>query len=66
MFKYVSYFIERTHEPLYLDLWSSVHWKIMDINTTFIWVIFFDGDFKYGGGSTFWGYVGTNADLLCM
>jgi len=59
--------MERTHEPLHLDVWSSVHWKIMDIPTSFIWIIiFFDGDFEYGGGSTFWGYVGTNAGPLSV
>jgi hypothetical protein len=40
--------MDRTHEPLHLllDKWSSVHWKIVDTPTTFIWIIlFFDGAF---------------------
>jgi hypothetical protein len=51
--------MERTDEPLLLDKLSFAHWKIMDIPTSFIWVIFFDGDFEYGGGSKFWCYIGT-------
>jgi hypothetical protein len=44
----------RTHEALHIDKWSFVHWKIMDIPTSFIWIIiFFDGAFEYGGGSKF-------------
>jgi hypothetical protein len=40
----------------------------MDIPVNFIWIISFfsDGAFEYGGGSTFLGYVGTNAELLCV
>jgi hypothetical protein len=54
--------MDRTHKPLHLDI---VRWNIMDIPTSFIWIIiFFDGDFEYGVGSAFWGYVGTNAELL--
>jgi hypothetical protein len=67
MFKYIFHFMETTHELLRLDIWSFVHWKIMDILMSFIWiVIFFDGDFEYGSGSTFWSYVWTNAELLCV
>jgi hypothetical protein len=37
----------------------------MDLPTSFIWIIiFFDGNFEYGGGSIFWGYAVTNAELL--
>jgi hypothetical protein len=46
MLKFTSYFMERTKEPLQLDKWSFVHWKIMDIPTNFIWIIiFFDSAF---------------------
>jgi hypothetical protein len=59
--------MDRTHEPLHLDKWSSVHWKIIDIPTSFIWIIiFYVGAFEYGGGSNFWGYVVTNVELLCV
>jgi hypothetical protein len=30
-FKYIFYCMERTYEPLHLDTWSFVHWKILDI-----------------------------------
>jgi hypothetical protein len=53
-FKYIFYFTERTHEPFLLDTWRFVHWKIKHIPTSLIWIIiFFDGAFQYGGGSTF-------------
>jgi len=43
-----------THEPLYLDKQSLVQWKIMDILTSFIWIIiFFNGPFEYGDGGIF-------------
>jgi hypothetical protein len=65
--KFIFYILNTTHEPLYLDKWSFVWWKIMDIPTTFIWiVIFFDGAFEYGGRSKFWGYIGPNAEPLCV
>jgi hypothetical protein len=52
--KFTFYFIERTHEPLHLDKLSFVNWKVMDIPTTFIWIIiFFDWPFEYGSGSKF-------------
>jgi hypothetical protein len=57
--------MDRTHDPLHLAKWSFVHWKMMDIHTSFIWIIiFFDGAFECGGDLTFWGYVGTNAEIL--
>jgi hypothetical protein len=38
----------------------------MDIYISFIWtIIFFDKAFKYGDGTTFWGYVGTNSEPFC-
>jgi hypothetical protein len=37
--KFTFYFMERTHEPLHLVKRSFVHWKIMDIPTSFIWNI---------------------------
>jgi hypothetical protein len=59
--------MEKTHELMHLGKWSFVHRKIMDIPTSFIWIIiFFDEAFEYGGISKFWGYVGTNAELLCV
>jgi hypothetical protein len=33
--------MERTHEPLHLDIWSFVHSNIMDIPVRFIWSLFF-------------------------
>jgi hypothetical protein len=67
LFKFILYFIERTLEHFNLDIRSSVHWNTMDIPTICICIIiFFDGDFDCGSGSTFWGYVGTNAELLCV
>jgi hypothetical protein len=33
--------MEKTYDPLYLDKWSFVQWKIMDIPTSFIWIIIF-------------------------
>jgi hypothetical protein len=58
--------METTHELLHLYKLSFVHWKIMDIPTSFIWIIFFDGAFEYGGGSKFLGCVSTSAELLCV
>jgi hypothetical protein len=52
--KCTFYFMKTAHEPLYLDKWSFVQWKIMDIPTSFTWiVIFFDRAFEYGGGLNF-------------
>jgi hypothetical protein len=41
----------------------------MDIPISFIWIIIlFDAVFiiKYGDGAKFWGYVGINAEPLCV
>jgi hypothetical protein len=65
--KHTFYSMERTHKQLYLDKWSLVHWNILYMLTSLIWiVVFFDGTFEYGGGSKFWGYVWSNAELLCV
>jgi hypothetical protein len=38
----------------------------MDIPTSFVWtIISFDAVFKYDGAK-FWGYVGINAEPLCV
>jgi hypothetical protein len=39
-----------THEPLHLDRWSFMQWKIVDVFTSFI---FFNGPLKYGDGGIF-------------
>jgi hypothetical protein len=58
--------METAHELLHVGKWSLVQWKIMEIPTSFIWIItFFGRDFEYGVGAEFWGYVGTNA-ILCI
>jgi hypothetical protein len=36
----------------------------MDMPTSFISIILFDEDFKYGNGTKFWGYAGTNTEPL--
>jgi hypothetical protein len=57
--KLTFYFMESTHELLYLVKWSFVHWKIMDIPTGFIWIIiFFDGALEYGSISNLWVMLG--------
>jgi hypothetical protein len=38
--------MERTHEPLHLDKLSFVHCKIMDIPTSFLFIVLFDGAFN--------------------
>jgi hypothetical protein len=39
---------------------------IMDISTSFIWVIILsDEAYKCGDGAEFWGYVAINAEPLC-
>jgi hypothetical protein len=39
----------------------------MDIPISFIWIIIlFNAVFKYGDGAKFWGYVGINAEPLCV
>jgi hypothetical protein len=41
--------------------------KVMDITTSFIWIIaLFDKAFNCADGVKFWGYVGTNAEPLCV
>jgi hypothetical protein len=56
--------MEMTREPLHLDERNLVQWKIMDIHTSFIWIIiFFEKASEYDSGSSFWG-SGTNAELL--
>jgi hypothetical protein len=38
--------MEKTHEPLHLDKLSFERWKIIDIPTSFVWIIiFYDGAF---------------------
>jgi hypothetical protein len=67
MLKFIVCFVETTHEPLYLDKWTLVYGEIMDITTSFIWVIIlFDAVFKNGDGAKFWGYFGINAEPLCV
>jgi hypothetical protein len=59
--------MEITHDLLHLHKWSFVQWKIMDIPTSFIWIIIlFDEGCKFGNDVEFWGCVGTNADPLCI
>jgi hypothetical protein len=59
--------METTHEPLLLDKLSLVQWKIMGISASRVWIIvFFDEALKCGDGAKFWGYVGTNAEPLCV
>jgi hypothetical protein len=63
--KFTFCFMETAHELLHLDSWSFVLWEVMNIPTSFIWIIIFlDRAFEYGGSSKFWGYVGTNAEPL--
>jgi hypothetical protein len=58
--------MEIAHEPLHLDNWSLLQWKIKDIPTSFIWIIIlFNNAFKYGDGATYWYYVRTTAELFC-
>jgi hypothetical protein len=68
VFKYVFYFMERTHKLLHLYEFLYIEWSwTWGLPTIFIWIIIvFAGDFEYGGVSTFWGYVGTNTELLCV
>jgi hypothetical protein len=47
-------FMATTYEPLHLDKRSFVLWKIMDIPTSFIWIIiFFNAPLGYGDGGIF-------------
>jgi hypothetical protein len=52
-FKLTFYFMAITHEPLYLDKLSFVHWKIMDIPTRFILIIIFNGPTENSDGGVF-------------
>jgi hypothetical protein len=46
MLTFTFYFMETAPEPLQLDKWSFIQWKIVDIPASFIWnIIFFDGAF---------------------
>jgi hypothetical protein len=46
--------METTHEILHLDKRSLVQWKIVDMPTSFIWIIiFFNGPSEYGDGGIF-------------
>jgi hypothetical protein len=41
-------------EPLHLDEINFLQWNIVDIPTSFIWIIIFcNGPFKYGSGGIF-------------
>jgi hypothetical protein len=43
--------METTHEPLQLDMRSSVQQKLMGVPASFIWkIILFGEAFKYGNG----------------
>jgi hypothetical protein len=65
--KFTFYLMEKTRELLHLYKWSFVQWKVMDIPTSYIWIVIFsDGAFSYCGFSKFWGYVGPNAEPLCV
>jgi hypothetical protein len=59
--------MEINNELLHLNKLSFLHRKIIDIPTSFIWiVIFFSGAFQYGGISKLWGYVGTTAERFFL
>jgi hypothetical protein len=65
--KFAFCFMETAHEPLHLDKWSLVQWKITDMPTSFIWIVVsFLEAFKYGDGAKFWSYVRTDAEPLCV
>jgi hypothetical protein len=67
MLKFIVCFVETTHEPLHFWQMNFVWWEIIVITTSFIWiVILFDAVFKYDDGAEFWGYVGINAEPLCV
>jgi hypothetical protein len=38
--KSIPYFMGTTHEPLHLDKWSFLQWRILDIHTNFIESLF--------------------------
>jgi hypothetical protein len=57
--------METTFEPLHLDKEILAQEKIMYIIYNCIWIIvLFSGAYKCGNVAIFWGYVGTNADIL--
>jgi hypothetical protein len=52
---------------LHLHKWGFLHWKIMGIPTSFIWIIIlFDEAFKYCDDAKFWSFVVAHAELLCV
>jgi hypothetical protein len=65
MLKFIVCFVETTHEPLHLDKWTLD--KSSRTYLCFIWIIvLFDAVFKYDDGAKFRGYVGINAEPLCV
>jgi hypothetical protein len=58
--------MQTTRELLHLGKLNLEHQKIMDIPTSFKWLVLFDEAFKCGDGAKFWDYVGTNVEPLCM
>jgi hypothetical protein len=45
--------METTRGLFQVDKWSLVHWKVMDISKSFIWIfILFDEPIEYGDGGT--------------
>jgi hypothetical protein len=62
LLEFIACFVETTHEPLHLGKWTVEQQEVMNIPTSFIWIIIlFDAVFKYGDGAKFWGYVVINA-----
>jgi hypothetical protein len=56
-----------THKTLYLHKWNFVQEMIMNMLKTFISIYaLFDEAFKNGDGSKFWGYFGTDTELICV
>jgi hypothetical protein len=52
--KSVFYFMVTTYEPLHLDERSFVQWKMVDIPTSFVWIIIScNWLFEYGDGGIF-------------
>jgi hypothetical protein len=58
--------MDTTREPLLLDRWSLAQWENMVIPASFIWITLIAEAFKYDDGAKFCGYVGTNAEPLCI
>jgi hypothetical protein len=59
--------METTYEPLHLDKWSLMQLEIMDIPTSFIWIItFFIETFEHGNDANLWGCVGSSAQPLSV